>query len=94
MRLQGQALQVKSFATHSCQAEDKQTMVGGGTPATTTQTTQAKKDTGARGFLDTTTTALNLIGKTAFDVSGLGLAVKAAKTFGPKVRESINTTNN
>jgi hypothetical protein len=30
---------------------------------------QAKKDTGARGFLDTTTTALNLIGKGAFDVS-------------------------
>jgi hypothetical protein len=33
---------------------------------------QAKKDTGARGFLDTTTTALNLIGKGLFDVSGAG----------------------
>jgi hypothetical protein len=44
---------------------------GGGAPATT-QTTQAKKDTGARGFLDTTTTALNLIGKGIFDVSGAG----------------------
>jgi hypothetical protein len=66
---------------------------GGGAPATT-QTTQAKKDTGARGFLDTTTTALNLIGKAAFDVSGLGLAVKAAKTFGPKVREVLTPSNN
>ena len=61
---------------------------GGGAPATT-QTTQAKKDTGARGFLDTTTTALNLIGKTAFDVSGLGLAVKAAQTIGPKARQVL-----
>jgi hypothetical protein len=40
---------------------------GGGAPATT-QTTQAKKDTGARGFLDTTSAALNLIGKGLFDV--------------------------
>jgi hypothetical protein len=40
---------------------------GGGAPGPT-QTHQAKKDTGARGFLDTTTTALNLIGKGAFDV--------------------------
>jgi hypothetical protein len=62
---------------------------GGGGAPTQTQTDQSKKDTGARGFLDTTTTALNLIGKTAFDVSGLGLAVKAAKTFGPKVREVL-----
>jgi hypothetical protein len=54
-----------------------------------TQTDQSKKDTGARGFLDTTTTALNLIGKGLFDVSGLGLAVKAAKTIGPKVREVL-----
>jgi hypothetical protein len=45
---------------------------GGGTPTTTTQTTQAKKDTGARGFLDTTSAALNLIGKGAFDVSRSG----------------------
>ena len=35
---------------------------GDGGGAATTQTTQAKKDTGAKGFLDTTTTALNLIG--------------------------------
>jgi hypothetical protein len=61
---------------------------GGGAPATT-QTTQAKKDTGARGFLDTTSAALNLIGKTAFDVSGLGLAVKAAQKVGPKVRQVL-----
>ena len=54
-----------------------------------TQTDQSKKDTGARGFLDTTTTALNLIGKGIFDVSGVGLAVKAAKTVGPKVREVL-----
>ena len=62
---------------------------GDGGGAATTQTTQAKKDTGAKGFLDTTTTALNLIGKGIFDVSGLGLAVKAAKTVGPKVREVL-----
>jgi hypothetical protein len=37
-----------------------------------TQTDQSKKDTGARGFLDTTTTALNLIGKAAFNVSRTG----------------------
>jgi hypothetical protein len=61
---------------------------GGEAPATT-QTTQAKKDTGARGFVDATSSALNLIGKGLFDVSGLGLAVKAAKTFGPKVREVL-----
>jgi hypothetical protein len=61
---------------------------GGGAPATT-QTTQAKKDTGAKGFLDTTTTALNLIGKGIFDISGAGLAVKAAQTIGPKVRQVL-----
>jgi hypothetical protein len=33
---------------------------------------QSKKDTGARGFLDTTTTALNLIGKGIFNISGAG----------------------
>ena len=54
-----------------------------------TQTNQSKKDTGAKGFLDTTTAALNLIGKGIFDVSGVGLAVKAAKTVGPKVREVL-----
>jgi hypothetical protein len=63
---------------------------GGGAATTqTTQTTQAKKDTGAKGFLDTTSAALNLIGKAAFDVSGLGLAVKAAQTIGPKVRQVL-----
>jgi hypothetical protein len=66
---------------------------GGGAP-TTTQTQQAKKDTGARGFLDTTTTALNLIGKGLFDVSGVGLAVKAAQKVGPKVRQVLTPTNN
>jgi hypothetical protein len=60
----------------------------------TTQTQQAKKDTGARGFLDTTTTALNLIGKGLFDVSGVGLAVKAAQTVGPKVRQVLTPSNN
>ena len=60
---------------------------GGGAP--TTQTTQSKKDTGAKGFLDTTTTALNLIGKGLFDVSGAGLAVKAVKAAAPKVRQVL-----
>jgi hypothetical protein len=61
---------------------------GGGVP-TKTQTQQAQKDTGIRGFVDTTTTALNLIGKAAFDVSGLGLAVKAAQKVAPKVRQVL-----
>jgi len=61
---------------------------GGGAP-TTTQTQQAQKDTGVRGFVDTTTTALNLIGKGLFDVSGLGLAVKAAQKVAPKVRQVL-----
>ena len=61
---------------------------GGGAP-TTTQTQQAQKDTGAKGFLDTTTTALNLIGKGLFDVSGVGLAVKAAQKVAPKVRQVL-----
>jgi hypothetical protein len=56
--------------------------------------TSKEKDTGARGFLDTTSAALNLIGKTAFDVSGLGLAVKAAKTIGPKARQVLTPSNN
>ena len=54
-----------------------------------TQTDQSKKDTGARGFLDTTTTALNLIGKGLFDVSGVGLAVKAAQKVAPQVRQAL-----
>ena len=61
---------------------------GGGAP-TTTQTQQAQKDTGIRGFVDTTSAALNLIGKAAFDVSGLGLAVKAAQKVAPQVRQAL-----
>jgi hypothetical protein len=79
----------QDFATQAVSGGQTDYGDGGGTPTTTTQTTQAKKDTGARGFLDTTTTALNLIGKGLFDVSGVGLAVKAAKTVGPKVREVL-----
>ena len=61
----------------------------GGGVTTTTQTQQAQKDTGIRGFVDTTSSALNLIGKKAFDVSGLGLAVKAAQAVAPKVRQVL-----
>jgi len=54
-----------------------------------TQTDQSKKDTGARGFVDATSSALNLIGKVAFDVSGLGLAVRAAQKVAPQVRQAV-----
>jgi hypothetical protein len=61
---------------------------GGGAP-TTTQTQQAQKDTGIRGFVDTRSAALNLIGQKAFDVSGLGLAVKAAQKVAPQLRAAL-----
>jgi hypothetical protein len=35
--------------------------------------------------------ALNLIGKALFDVSGLGLAVRAAQKVAPQVRQAVNT---
>lgn len=61
---------------------------GGGTP-TTTQTQQSQKDTGSTGAVDSTTLALNLIGKTIFDVSGLGLAAKVVKPVAEKIQQVL-----
>jgi hypothetical protein len=52
------------------------------------QTTQAKKDTGLK--TDTaTTSALNIIGKSVFDVTGAGFMFGAAKKAGSKLTQAV-----
>jgi len=62
-----------------------QTYGGGGSDD---QTTQSIKDTGIKS--DTaTSSAIGIIGKTLFDVSGAGLAYSGAKKAGAKLRQAI-----
>jgi len=52
------------------------------------QTAQSIKDTGIKS--DTaTSTAIGIIGKTVFDVSGAGLVYGAAKKAGPKLKQAV-----
>lgn len=52
------------------------------------QTTQAIKDTGIKS--DTaTSSAIGIIGKTLFDVSGAGLVYSGVKKAGPKLRQAV-----
>ena len=62
---------------------------GGDSGEPTTQTQQSQKDTGFTGAVDSTTLALNLIGKTIFDVSGLGLAAKVVKPVAEKIQQVL-----